>query len=193
MSSIPQRQTVVPEAEYLMAERQATEKSEYYQGECFAMAGASRWHNVLAGRMFAALVAHLDGNRCYPYMADMRLHIKTHQHYVYPDVMVVCDEAAYSAEDMVDDATVIIEVLSASTEAYDRGLKFLHYQSLKGLQEYVLISQDSVRVELYRRNAEGNWLYQVFERSSDTLRLESLALAFDVRLAELYRTTPFSQ
>lgn len=144
-------QTFLPQEEYLASERTSQEKSEWYQGECFAMAGGTRWHNLLAGKLYTAFVRHLAGNSCTPYMADVRLYIETHQHYVYPDVMVVCNEDAYIADDMVNDATIIIEVLSPTTESYDRGLKFLHYQSLSSLCEYVLISQQTIQVEIFRR------------------------------------------
>jgi len=114
---IPQKiMETITAGEYLSLERQAEEKNEFYQGECMAMAGGSRWHNRLAGQIFAALVHHLDGKPCTPFMADMRLCIEAHQHYVYPDVLVVCQEEAYIADDMVKDATVIIEVLSPSVD-----------------------------------------------------------------------------
>jgi Uma2 family endonuclease len=86
-------QLLITEEEYLTVERQQDEKHEWYQGECFAMAGGTRWHNILASRILAELVRHLDGKTCTPYMADLRLRIEAHRHYVYPDVMVICNEA----------------------------------------------------------------------------------------------------
>ncbi|OQX03873.1 MAG: hypothetical protein BWK80_54720, partial [Desulfobacteraceae bacterium IS3] len=91
----------------------------------------------------------------------MRLDIRLHNHYVYPDVFVVCDESAYIADDMVNDALVIIEVLSPTTESYDRGKKFLHYQSLDSFREYVLISQSHIQVEVFRRNDAEKWEYEI--------------------------------
>ncbi len=156
-----------------------------------AMAGGSRWHNSLAGQIFAALVHHLDGKPCAPYMANMRLCIEAHQHYVYPDVLVVCQEDAYIADDMVNDATVIIEVLSPSTESYDRGRKFLHYQGLTSLREYVLITQDVMQVEVFRRGEKHKWEYDRLNDPTDAVNLETLQ--FSITLAELYKTIRFAQ
>ncbi len=181
-------ETISPE-DYLAAEREGSEKHEFFQGECFAMAGASRWHNLLSGRVLAALMRRLDGDDpCTPYMSDMRLHIETHDHYVYPDVMVVCDERAYVADDMANDATIIIEILSKSTEAYDRGRKFLHYQSLPSLREYALISQEIVQVEIYRRKEDGKWEYERLTQPTDKLTFKTIQ--YSLRLDELYRAIP---
>lgn len=190
--AIPQRElSAMTDEGYLARERQAMEKSEFFQGECLAMAGASRWHNLLSGRIFAALLTHLDGRPCVPYMADMRLHIEAHQHYVYPDVLVVCGEQAYVADDMVRDATVIVEVLSPTTEAYDRGRKFLHYQSLPSLREYVLVSQDMVQVEVFRRGEQRKWEYERLIQPLELLEVK--ILQFSVTLAELYRSIPLME
>jgi Uma2 family endonuclease len=189
---IPQKiMDIITTGEYLSLERQAEEKNEFYQGECMAMAGGSRWHNRLAGQIFAALVHHLDGKPCTPFMADMRLCIEAHQHYVYPDVLVVCQEEAYIADDMVKDATVIIEVLSPSTESYDRGRKFLHYQSLTSFREYVLITQNVMQAEVFRRGEKHKWEYERLNEPTDVVNLETLQ--FSITLAELYKTIRFTQ
>lgn len=181
---------VMTAEEYLARERQAEEKSEFYQGECFAMAGASRRHNRLSVNILRHLANHLASKPCQPYVADMRLYIEAHEHYVYPDVLVVCDEKAYVDEENCKDATVIVEVLSPSTETYDRGLKFLHYQSLPSLQEYVLISQEVLQVEVYhRRIQKQDWIYQALSQPEDALVLSSID--FSCRLAELYESITF--
>ena len=181
---------VMTAEEYLARERQAEEKSEFYQGECFAMAGASRRHNLLSVNILRHLANHLASKPCQPYVADMRLYIEAHEHYVYPDVLVVCDEKAYVDEENCKDATVIVEVLSSSTETYDRGLKFLHYQSLPALQEYVLISQEVLQVEVYhRRIQKQDWIYQALSQPEDALVLSSID--FSCRLAELYESITF--
>ncbi len=181
---------VMTAEEYLARERQAEEKSEFYQGECFAMAGASRRHNLLSVNILRHLANHLASKPCQPYVADMRLYIEAHEHYVYPDVLVVCDEKAYVDEENCKDATVIVEVLSPSTETYDRGLKFLHYQSLPSLQEYVLISQEILQVEVYhRRIQKQDWIYQALSQPEDALVLSSID--FSCRLAELYESITF--
>jgi Uma2 family endonuclease len=189
---VPQtKPEMMTEEDYLSYERQAKQRNEFYNGECFAMAGASRWHNILSGRIFSALFRHLDGKSCTPYMADMRLYLETHQHYVYPDVLVVCEEKAYIADDMVNDASVIIEVLSPSTELYDRGRKFLHYQSLPSLQEYVLFSQEVMQVEIFHRRERYKWEYERLNQPDDMLFIE--ILQFSITLAELYKNIPLAQ
>jgi Uma2 family endonuclease len=190
--AIPQKNMgIITADEYLSIERQAEERNEFYQGECMAMAGRSRWHNRLAGQIFAALVHHLDEKPCIPYMADMRLFIKAHQHYVYPDVLVVCQEEAYIADDMVNDATAIIEVLSPTTESYDRGRNFLHYQSLPSLREYVLITQDIMQTEIFRRGEKHKWEYERLNESTDIVNIDTLQ--FTITLAELYKGIRFTQ
>lgn len=188
MQTAQKTEVFIPQEEYLAEERRSIEKHEWYQGACFAMAGGTRWHNLLSGRIYAAFVQHLAEGPCTPYMADFRLHIKAHQHYVYPDVMVVCDDDAYAADDMVRDAAIIVEVLSASTESYDRGRKFLHYQSLPSLQEYVLISQQIVQVEIYRRKAARKWEYQCLTQRSDVLTFK--AVDYTMELDDLYYGVP---
>lgn len=179
---------MITEEEYLFNERHAAERNEFYNGECFAMAGASRWHNILSGRIFSALVRHLDGKSCTPYMADMRLYLETHRHYVYPDILIICEEKAYIADDMVNDAAVIIEVLSPSTELYDRGRKFLHYQSLPSLREYVLISQKIMQIEIFHRRERYKWEYERLNQPDELLSFE--IIQFSIRLAELYKNIP---
>ena len=168
------------EDEYL-----ANERHEFLDGERFAMAGRTRWHNRLTGRLFSAILRHLDGKTCTPYIADMRLYIESYHHYVYPDILVVCDEHAYIADDMVNDATIIIEVLSPRTEAYDRGRKFLHYQKLPSLREYVLVSQGMMQVELFRKNMHQKWEYELWDQPTDMISLVSIE--FRMTIEELYR------
>jgi Uma2 family endonuclease len=191
MGILQKQLDVITADEYLSIERQAEERNEFYRGETTAMAGGSRWHNILAGQIYAALVNHLDGKPCTPYMADMRLCIEAHQHYVYPDVLVVCQEEPYITEDMVKDATVIIEVLSPSTESYDRGRKFLHYQSLSSLQEYVIITQEMVQVEIFRRREKHKWEYELLNEPDDEVNLE--AVQFSMTLTELYKNIRLSK
>lgn len=191
MQAVQQTTQPISQEDYLATERQQQEKHEWYQEECFAMAGGTRWHNLLSSRMLSALVQHLDGKACTPYMADLRLYIETHQHYIYPDILVVCDEVAYIADDMVNDATIIIEILSPGTEAYDRGRKFLHYQSLPSLREYVLVSQHTIQVESYRRKQDGKWEYERLTHPSDHLVLETIH--YTLTLEALYRSIPLKK
>lgn len=191
MYAVQQQRPFVTEEEYLTEERRQQEKHEWYRGECFAMAGGTRWHNMLASRILSALVPHLDGTPCTPYMAELRLYIETHHHYVYPDILVVCDEAAYIADDMVNDAAIVIEILSPGTESYDRGRKFLHYQSLPSLRQYLLISQQIMQVEIYRRKQNGKWEYERLTRPADILTFDTIA--YQMTLAELYQSIPLKR
>ena len=187
---VPQEKAPLTVDEYLEIERAALEKSEFYRGEMYAMAGASRRHNILAGNTFRLLANHLLGKECRPYMADMRLHIKAREHYTYPDVLVVCGENSYDDEDNANDATVIVEVLSSSTESYDRGRKFLHYRSLPSFQEYVLLSQEDMLVEVFRRGQGGDWVYRALTEPAAQLILRSLD--FSCTLAEIYESVAVS-
>ncbi|MBF0449287.1 MAG: Uma2 family endonuclease [Candidatus Magnetomorum sp.] len=182
--SLPQEKVFISEAEYLEMERKSLKKHEYYKGECFAMAGSSRRHNTLSLNIASLFVNFFRKKHCQPYIADMRLQIDTHGHYVYPDVMLVCNEAAYVTEDMVNDATVIIEVLSKSTEQYDRGMKFLHYQSLPSLKAYILVSQESIQVEVYLHQDKDQWTYELLKQPDDHLHLD--CVNFSCSLAEFY-------
>ena len=155
------------------------------------MAGDTRWHNLLSTRIISSLTQHLDGKPCTPYMADFRLFIETHHHYVYPDILVVCDEAAYIADDMVNDAVIVLEVLSPGTESYDRGRKFLHYQGVPSLREYILVSQSVMQVEIYRRRKDGKWEYERLTRLSDVLIFETIDCS--ITLETLYRSIPLNK
>jgi Uma2 family endonuclease len=188
MQATQRTHAFIPQEDYLARERKSQERHEWYQGECFAMAGGTRWHNLLAGKLYTAFTQHLTGKSCTPYMADVRLYIETHQHYVYPDVMMVCGEEAYIADDMVNDATIIIEILSPTTESYDRGRKFLHYQSLPSLREYVLISQQMIQVEIFRRKPHGKWEYERLTHRSDMLTFETIY--YTITLETLYQAIP---
>ena len=128
--------------EYLALERQAQYKSEYYAGEIFAMAGASRWHNLIVTNVLRELSLQLKGRPCTTYPSAMRVKISPTGLYTYPDVTVVCGAARFedTQQDTLLNPTLIVEVLSESTEAYDRGGKFAHYRKLNSLLEYVLIT-----------------------------------------------------
>ena len=184
MSSQTQKR-YTPE-EYLALERQAEYKSEYYAGEIFAMAGASRWHNLIVTNVVRELSLQLKGRPCTTYPSDLRLRISFTGLYAYPDVTVVCGEALFedTAQDTLLNPTLIVEVLSESTEAYDRGSKFAHYRKLDSLQEYVLISQTKPYIEHYLRQPEQRWLLTETEGVQSTLQLPSIHCA--LALSEVY-------
>ena len=183
MSSVPKRR-LTPQ-EYLAIERNADCKSEYYDGEMFAMAGAKRWHNLIAGNVAKRLGLQLDDRQCEVYASDMRVKVSPTGMYTYPDVVIVCGEPHFEDRhlDTLTNPTVIVEVLSESTEAYDRGDKFAHYRRLESLTDYVLISQDKMRVEHYVRYGEAGkqWVLTEINDPNDTLNLTSLDCAISLR------------
>lgn len=151
-------------AEYLAWEREQRERHEFCRGEVFAMAGGSLRHSALAMAIGGDLRAAARGSDCRVLSSDQRVVVAPGEHYVYPDVSLVCGahELAEGTRDVLANPCVIIEVLSSSTEAYDRGEKWAAYRELSSLREYVLVSQARVRIEVYRRRDDG-WHYEVVE------------------------------
>jgi len=186
----PLAQPRVTPAEYLAMERSAREKSEYINGRVYAMAGASRRHNLIAGNIFRELATQLRGRPCETYMADMRVKAKPTGMYTYPDVVALCDEPRLEdAElDTLLNPSVIVEVLSPSTESYDRGVKFAHYRRLDSLQEYVLVAQGTPRVEHFRREGD-QWVLTEISDPGGALTLPSLGCV--LRLADIYERVDF--
>lgn len=189
MSLQPKHQ-YTPE-EYLALEREAQCKSEYYAGEIFAMSGATEAHVLIVGNVFAKIHAELMGRSCKVYMSDMRVKVSDTGMYTYPDLSALCGEPKF--EDNVHDTllnpTVLIEVLSKSTESYDRGAKFGQYRALESLQEYVLVSQESPRIELFTRQAGGGWLLTEAIGLGASLKIASLDCGLP--LAEVYDKVTF--
>lgn len=188
--SLPKRK-YTPE-EYLALERQAEHRSEYYASEIFAMSGASEAHNLIAGNIFASLHTQLRGRPCRVYMSDMRVKVSPTGLYTYPDVVVVCGERQFDdvQHDTLLNPNVIIEVLSPSTEAYDRGNKAAQYRQLPSLSEHLLVSQEQMHVEQYIRQADGQWLF--FEASGKDARIHLPSINAVLALAEIYDNVPFS-
>lgn len=186
------RRFLTPE-EYLMIERVAPYKSEYYSGEMFALAGANDNHNTIAGNIFAALHAFLKGKKCFVYQNDMRLGILSNDLYTYPDVMTICGRKQFLDEnhDTLLNPILIVEVLSPSTESYDRGDKFAHYRTISTLQEYVLIAQDKPHVEKFRRNEEGLWVLSEASGMEGTIELTSIK--YTLALLDVYAEVEFAQ
>ena len=184
MSSLP-KPRFTPE-EYLALERPAEYRSEYFNGEIFAMAGASREHNLIAGNVSRELGNQLKGRPCETYQTDMRVRVSAMGLYTYPDVVVVCGEPQFE-NDSVDtllNPTLLVEVLSPSTEAYDRGDKFEQYRTLESLADYVLIAQDRYRVERFARQPDGQWLLSVAKSLDAEVSLASIGCRLP--LADVY-------
>ena len=178
--------------EYLARERKALTKSEYRNGQLYALPGASRKHNIIAVHVSGELYMQLKERSCEIYTNDMRVKVSSAGLYTYPDVVVVCEEPQFEDThfDTLLNPTVLIEVLSPSTAAYDRGEKFASYQKLDSLCEYVLISQDRVRVEHYLRQ-EQTWDLTEFHSLSDIFRLVSIAC--ELSLQAIYAKVQFSE
>lgn len=168
--------------DYLALEAQSPIKHEYINGEAYAMAGASDAHVTIAGNVFALLRSHVRGSGCRVYIADMKARIEARNSFYYPDVMVTCDERDRANETYKCFPKLIIEVLSESTEAFDRGDKFANYQTLETLEEYVLINTRQQRVECFQRNEDRLWVLRYYTEGEFTLA----SLAFSAPLATLY-------
>lgn len=159
-------------AEYLAFERSALDKHELHEGEIFAMAGASPAHNRIASNLNAVLWNATRQGPCQPFQSDLRVRIPGTENYCYPDVLVVCGppELEEAERDVLVNPTVVCEVLSASTESYDRGAKFAQYRKLPSLTDYVLLAQDEVRIEHFARQPDDSWLMREI-RAGQLLRL----------------------
>lgn len=144
--------------DYLAWERQQIDKHEFFHGEVFAMAGGSPRHNLLCGRTVTALTIALRG--CSVLTSDQRISFHAGTRYVYPDVSVVCGSLELEDNDVLVNPQILVEVMSSSTEQYDRGLKWEGYQQLASLCDYVLVSQAEARIEHFQRGSDGSWTYR---------------------------------
>ncbi len=171
--------------EYLAFDRASATKHEYWDGEIFAMSGGSREHSQLQANISAALVNALRDRPCVALNSDMRVRVPASEKYVYPDGIVVCGvlEVEDDDNDTLLNPSVVFEVLSDSTESFDRGRKFESYQTISALTDYVLVAQDRARVEHFKRQADGSWVLRILG-PTDNLTLE--AAGCDVAIAEIY-------
>lgn len=176
---------------YLAFDRASDEKHEFIDGNVCAMTGASENHNLINVNITIALGIQFRGRPCKLYANDMRVRLPSHN-YVYPDIAVVCGEAQLEDEhlDTLLNPTVIIEVLSPSTETYDRGKKFEHYRALESLQEYLLVSQEQAHIERYIRQEDG-WLLTEAKGMEASIELSSIGCA--LTLADVYDKVTFNE
>lgn len=174
MSSVP-KQYLSPE-EYLYRERKADFRSEYFRGETFAMAGASANHNLIVGNCIQTLGLQLKKRPCRVYPSDLRLRIQSTGLYTYPDLSVVCGEPQFDSDgsDVLLNPVVLVEVLSDSTEAYDRGKKFEHYRTIATLQHYVLIAQDRTSIDCFTRQSDDSWSLSSCQEPDGKVILEAV-------------------
>lgn len=187
-----QRKTRLTPQEYLELERKAEIKSEYLNGEVTTMPGVSRWHNKICLNLITHLNYQVWDRPCEVFGLDMRLKVSHAGLYTYPDVAALCGKPEFE-DDHIDtllNPQVIIEVLSNSTESYDRGKKFAHYRSLDSLHEYVLVSQSECRVEKYMRQEDGKWL--LVENTQADGVIELAAIACKLSLDQVYHRIDFA-
>lgn len=170
-----EQKAVFAAADYLTWEASQTERHEYIDGEVFAMAGAEDRHVTAAMNLAFAVRQHLSGSPCRTYMSDMKLNVATANQYFYPDVMVTCSATDQANPLIKSEPKLIIEVLSPSTAAYDRGLKFCCYRAIVSLQEYVLIDLDTRITDCYRKGADGLWVLHPFGKG-EAVKLASVDL-----------------
>jgi Uma2 family endonuclease len=179
------------QAEYLALERAAETRSEFFDGEMFAMAGGSRRHSLIGTNLAAEFRNKLGKGQCLPYNADLRIKVEATGLFTYPDLSVVCGPAQTldDGNDTLLNPTLVAEVLSDSTEAYDRGRKFVHYQQIPSLKEYLLVSQHQPRIEQFVRADADQWMWRVADGRSATLLLPSLQIT--LALADVFADVEF--
>jgi Uma2 family endonuclease len=181
---------ITPE-EYLALERKAEIKSEYLDGEMFAMSGATFEHITIVVNITTEINTQLIDRPCRVFATDLRVKVSSTGLYTYPDIVAVCEEPQNEDDhfDTLLNPQLIIEVLSESTEGYDRGKKFAHYRMIKSLREYVLVSQTECRIEKYSRQEGGNWLYRECSDPEGSIELPSVACRLS--LSRVYHKVDF--
>lgn len=184
--STAQKPAISPE-QYLDRERHANHRSEYYRGEMFAMAGGSWEHALIKDNLARETGNQLKSCPCRVVTSDLRVKVAATGLYTYPDLTIVCDEPLF--EDGVMDTLlnprIIAEVLSESTERYDRGAKFGHYRQITSVYEYLLVAQDRQLIEQYSRQSDNSWVLKIFDQSNPILYFASVSA--QVPLDEIYR------
>lgn len=178
-----QLKTKLTAQEYLAIERKAERKSEFYDGEMFLMAGATREHNLIVTNIVSELRNQLKGKPCETYPSDMRVRVPATETYTYPDVVVVCDEPQFDDKefDTLLNPTLIVEVLSRSTASYDRGGKFADYRAIESLKEYVVVAQNRYEIEHHAKQTDGRWMLTDVRGIERSVRLESVDCTLALR------------
>ncbi len=170
------------EEQYLALDRAAEVRSEYLDGEMIAMAGGSIRHAQLQSNLLGELYVALRSGNCRAYGSDFRVRVVQRRMYAYPDISVVCGKPLLADEhqDILLNPMAIVDVLSPSTEKYDRGVKFQHYRTIESLKDYVLVSQDSLRIEHYTRGDANTWTLRDHQRLQDELKIESIGVSLEL-------------
>ena len=186
---LPKLKTKVSVENYLEGEKISPVKHEYIEGEVYAMAGTSDNHNRIVGELVTLLSTHLRGSKCEPFFGDIKVRV-TKNVYYYPDVLVSCEENPADPY-FRNHPILIIEVTSPSTEGIDRREKLLFYQQMPSVQEYVVVDQHTMNVEVHRRQANGGWITYYFNESREVVELASVELS--IPLPDLYRRVQFQK
>ncbi len=189
--TVPVQARRLTEAEYLEIERAAEFKSEFFDGEMFAMAGGTAEHSRIGTDLTTVFGNLLKGKPCLPYNAELRVKVEATGLLTYPDLSIVCGDLKFASrtKDTIVNPTVVVEVLSDSTEAYDRGKKFEHYRQIPSLQEYLLVSQKEPRIEQFVRQPDGRWLLNEAAGLDAKLSLPSLGITLG--LAKVFANVSF--
>jgi Uma2 family endonuclease len=175
--------------DYLKGELASDIRHEYIYGEVYAMAGASAAHNIISGNIFGNLWTHLRNSNCQPFSENMKLRTDA-QTFYYPDVFVACDQQPES-EYYREEPILIIEVLSPSTERTDRHEKLAVYKTITALQEYIIVWQDKIYIELHRRQPDDSWLTYIFDENDRAEEIEFQSVDLKLTLDEIYRRVKF--
>ena len=189
MIANPSYYNYISPEEYLQGEETSPIKHEYRDGEVYAMAGASNIHVVITLNIAATLRNHLRGSGCQTYISDTKVHIESMDSYYYPDVIVSCDQKDKAFKNFLRYPCLIVEVLSPTTEGFDRGDKFADYRNLTSLQEYVLVSQNRINVEVFRRGVDGQWLFYSYSKGDD---IHFASVDFQCSIADVYEDVNFA-
>ena len=193
MTAKPKAKYISPE-EYLAMERQALEKHEYYNGEIFLMSGSGYRHNKICSNISFSLMGSLKSRNCDVIHADLCVHIPATGLYTYPDIAIVCGQPEFFADGHIDtllNPKVIIEVLSPSTESYDRGAKFDHYKTIDSLKEYVLVWQDKRRAARYTRRDDDSWV--LTDLIGDDAAIELVSVGCSLSMNDIYDRIEFDE
>ncbi len=183
---LPEKKPFISPEEYLLAERVAFEKSEYFQGEVFAMSGATKEHTLIVGNILTETKNFLKGKACNSYSNDLRVLVESNGLYTYPDIVIVCGKEEYYDQtlDTLLNPTIIIEVLSASTRDYDRGSKFMLYRGITSLKEYITKSSLNFHAERNILNEDKSWTLS--ETSDPYGKLEIQSLGLELKMEDIY-------
>ena len=190
--SLPNPVEKLSEADYLRLERAAQFKSQFYDGEMFAMSGGTRWHSLITGNLIRELGTALKKQKCLVYDSNMRVKVEATGLYTYPDVVVAGNDQRFldGVMDTLLNPSLLIEVLSESTEAYDRGKKFIHYRRIPSLNEYLLVSQTEPVVEQFIRTAPDEWTLRLVTGLDAHIELPSLEIT--LALSEIFSKIDFA-